>query len=347
MKNTATVISKGSTYDKGAYRNIFNTDKTGEGLRVYIKSKLTVYEAVIVGEAKLEREEFCASKFTFRVLKDNNISFDQGDAVSVKYDGENIFFGFVFEKSRGKEGIICVTAYDQMRYMKNRRTYTRGRMTLDEIVMKLSSEYMLRTGVVEKSSTPLMPLAADNVSLLDVVKKAAADTMENGGERYILYDDAGYLTLRRESQMGTGIYIDSSLAGDFLYKDSVDNGVYNIVEVYNDTPKLNKRTLNTASDSETIKKWGSLILSKKAENVDDMANEAKNLLKKYDRINREIVLKCAAGNTALRGGCSVYVSMAMGDLSLAGQMRVKKAVHSFENNAYTADIYLDGSGIGY
>lgn len=346
-KNTATVIRNGSVYDKGSYRSIFDLSKKESSLRVYIKSKLTVYEAVVVGEARLEREEFCASKFTFTVLKDEIISFDQGDSVSVKYDGENIFFGFIFEKSRGKEGLIKVTAYDQMRYMKNRRTYTRGHMTLDEIVRRIASEYMLRTGVIEKSYTALMPVAADNVSLLDVVMKAAADTLEKGGGRYILYDDAGYLTLKKESEMMTNIYIDPTLAADYMYTDSIDGGVYNLVEVYNDTPRLNLRTAATASDGETMKRWGTLILSKKAENAEAMESEARYLLKKYDRINREIVLKCAAGNTALRGGCSVYVNMSMGDLSLAGRMRVKKAVHSFENNAYTADIYLDGSDIGY
>lgn len=346
-KNTATVIKNGSAYDKGSYRSIFDLNGGGSGLRVYIKSKLKIYEAVVAGEARLEREEFCASKFTFTVLKDSTLSFDQGDAVSVKYDGENIFFGFVFAKSRDKEGLIEVTAYDQMRYMKNKRTYTRGRMTLDEIISKMAAEYSLRTGVIEKSNIKLMPVAAENVSLLDVALKAAADTMENGGERYILYDDAGYLTLKRESAMTTNIYIDSSLAENYVYRDSIDTGVYNTVEVYNDTARLNLRALAASSDGETVKKWGTLILSKKAENVGAMESEARALLKRYDRINREIVLKCAAGNTALRGGCRVYVNMTMGDLSLAGQMRVKKAVHCFEDNAYTADVYLDGSEIEY
>lgn len=341
------IVKNGVSYEKGSYRSIFEFEKSDKGLKVYIKSGMTVYEAVLSGKAVLDREEFCASRFGFTVLKDDVISFNQGDAVSVKYDGENIFFGFVFAKSRTKDALIEVTAYDQMRYLKNRRTYTRGRMTLDEIVRSIADKYALRTGEIERSGVYLLPKAADNVSLLDVIASAAAETEAMGGGRYILYDDAGYLSLKREEELDAGVYIDTSLAEDFLYRDEIDNGVYNTIEVYSDTKRLNIRSVCTASDSETMKKWGTLILSKKAENPENMAAEANTLLEKYDRVNREIILKGAAGNKKLMGGCGIYVSMTMGDLALSGKMRVKRAVHKFENNAYTADVYLDGSTINY
>ena len=51
------------------------------------------------------------------------------------------------------------------------------------------------------------------------------------------------------------------------------------------------------------------------------------------------------GNGEFFPGSYVYVVFTMGDLALDGYMRIKKAVHVFENNVYRCDVYLDGSEI--
>ena len=56
----------------------------------------------------------------FTVVKDQDISFQEGDAVRMKVDGKNVFYGFIFKKKRNKEHHIEVTAYDQLRYLKNK-----------------------------------------------------------------------------------------------------------------------------------------------------------------------------------------------------------------------------------
>lgn len=53
------------------------------------------------------------SILTFNVLKEATNDFTEGDAVRLKVDGRDVFFGFIFKKSRDKENIITVTAYDQ------------------------------------------------------------------------------------------------------------------------------------------------------------------------------------------------------------------------------------------
>ncbi len=342
----ATIIRNGNTYSTGSYREIFESAESAPKLRVYIKSGLKIYEAVIVNEARLEREEFCASKFTFTVMKDDVISFNQGDAVSVKYDGEVIFYGFVFTKKRDKDGLIETTCYDQLRYLKNKRTYTRSSATLSEVVNGIVKEYKLRGGDVARTGAILGAMAAERISLLDVIRKGAEETERRGGGRYELYDDGGYLTLKSALNMKTGVLIDAHLAEDFVYEDTIDEGVYNMIELYNDTKRLNQRWLVRVSDAETMGEWGTLILSQNTTEPETALRDAKQLLEKYNRVNREIVLKGAAGNTAVRGGSIVYISMTMGDLALNGEIRAKKAVHRFENNAYLMDVYLDGSEIG-
>ena len=338
MKNT-------SAYYKGRYRELFDVEAQNMKLKVYIKSKLKIYEVILADKAELEREEFCASKFSFTVMKDNVVSFNQGDAVSVMYDSEGIFYGYVFSKSRDKKGLIRVECYDQIRYLKNRRTYTRGRMRLDEMVNKIASDNNLRVGKIQKSSCYLQPVAADNLSLIDVIKKGCKDTERLSGEKFIFYDECGLLMLKKEDELVTDILIDASQAENFVYTDRIDKGVYNTVEVYNDTKRLDLRTVTAVSDKENVDAWGTLVLSKKATDASNAKREAENLLRGYNKVNREIVISKIAGDNRFLPGGSLWVKLVMGDLDINGFVRIHKVRHVFENNQYYTDLYLDGSDV--
>lgn len=340
-----TIIRNKNKFDKSEYREVFDVETKESRLKIYIKSALKVYEVFPVGEAVIDKEEFCASRLTFYLLKDDVISFNQGDAVSVKYDGEVLFYGYVFSKSRDKKNLIKTECYDQLRYMKNRRSYTRGSMNLGEIVRKLCDECALYTGEIESSAAILPPVAADNVSLLDVVKKACAETRRISGKRYIFYDDGGKLNLKDEKKLVLDVLIDPSQAENFVYSDTIDRDVYNKVQLYSDTKRLNLREITTLSDKETMARWGTLILTKKATDPLTAYNEGKLLLDEYNRINREIVLKRVNGDVRFIPGCSVLLQMVMGDIAFDGYVRIKRAVHTFKNNFYWADLYVDGSEV--
>lgn len=328
------------------FREVFDVSESEAKLGIYVKSNLKVYDVVAVGEARLEREEFCAARFKFTVLKDGVVSFNQGDSVCVKYDGETIFSGFVFTKSRDKEGLIDVVCYDLLRYLKNRRTYTRGKMTLGEMIRQIAEANALAQGVIADAGEMLSPMAADNISLLDVIVKGCKEARKISGKRYIVYDDKGFLTMRDEEDLVTDILIDSTQAENFVYKDTIDEGVYNVISLYNDTKKLNLRRVTEVWDESTVEKWGKLILSKKATDAENSTEEAKRLLEEYNRINREIVIKTLCGDVRFLPGAWVYLRMSMGDLYFDGYVRCKKAVHIFGNNMYTVDLYIDGSEVG-
>lgn len=341
-----TRIKQSSAYQEGSYRNVFDTEEITEKLKVYIKSKLCVYDVVLAKSARLEREEFCAARFLFTVIKDDTVSFNQGDGVSVKYDGKIIFYGYVFSKRRNKEGLIDVVCYDQMRYLKNRRSYTRGSMTLEEIVRGIAGDNKMATGEIEKTNTLLPGMAVDNISLLDVIVRACKEERNLSGKRYIVYDNGGYITLKNEENMTREILIDSAQAEDFEYTDTIDNNVYNMICLYNDTKRLNLREITTVSDRETMEKWGTLILSKKVSDENNSVKEAENLLKEYNRINREIILKGVAGYEDVLPGTWLWVKMVMGDLNIDGYVRCRKSVQIFEKNTYTTNLYIDGSEMG-
>ena len=71
-------------------------------------------------------------KLTFKVYdsKNNGLNIQEGDGVTLRYsytnidtDYVNLFMGYVFTKKRDKDGWINITAYDLLRYLKNKSTY--------------------------------------------------------------------------------------------------------------------------------------------------------------------------------------------------------------------------------
>jgi hypothetical protein len=68
---------------------------------------------------------------------------------------------------------------------------------------------------------------------------------------------------------------------------------------------------------------------------------AKNILEKYDRKNRKLVIT-TVGNYNLRAGSSVHVNLDIGDFLLDDKMRASKCVHTFSENEHFAELTLTG-----
>ena len=76
--------------------------------------------AILEGITWITERRGTPGKLTFKCLFDENNSFEEGDLVTVKYKGQKVFYGFIFAISRDKDKILSVTAYDQLRYLKNK-----------------------------------------------------------------------------------------------------------------------------------------------------------------------------------------------------------------------------------
>ena len=104
-------------------------------------------------------------KLSFKVLKDDVLDFSEGSAVRMKEGGDEIFFGFVFKQQRAKEQIITVTAYDQLRYLKNKDTIVYEDKTADQFLRMLAADYALNTGVLEGTGYVIGSRVEENTSL--------------------------------------------------------------------------------------------------------------------------------------------------------------------------------------
>ena len=105
------------------------------------------------------------SMLKFTVIKDDVIAFQEGDPVRLKVDGKNVFFGFIFVKKRNKDHHIEVTAYDQLRYLKNKDTYVYENKTASQLIQMIANDFELNLGSVEPTKYVIPSRVEDDQSL--------------------------------------------------------------------------------------------------------------------------------------------------------------------------------------
>lgn len=303
-----------------------------------------VFEPVVCSDIRLSTKRWGAGSMEFSVLKEGSIDFKEGNCVSFKANGKNMFYGYVFSKSRTKNGIIKVLCYDQMRYLKNKDTYTFTGQTASQIFNMITRDYNIKVGDVEPSYYVIPPRVEDNTTLMDILYKSVALTNDNGGGQYIIYDDYGRLCFKNTKYMVSNLLCDKESVLDFDYKTTIDKNVYNSIKLIykRDTKYTHKLNVFTARDEENIKNWGVLQYYDHIDiNKQDGNGTAQALLKKYNVKNRKLKI-LTFGNVNIRAGWSVNIDLDIGDFVVKDSMLVRECCHIFDGNSYTMELTLEG-----
>lgn len=302
-----------------------------------------VYQPIITGEIQWQTErKGKAGSLTFKVVKDSTINFTEGDAVRLKADGKNVFYGFVFQKKRDKEGIITVTAYDQLRYLKNKDTYVYSNKTASEVVQMLAKDFNLQCGTLEDTKFKIESRVEDNQTLFDIIQNALDLTLQNKKEMYVLYDDFGKLTLKNIGNMKVGILIDEDTGENFDYSSSIDGETYNKIKLVYENEESGKREIYIAQDSSHINQWGVLQYFETIDEKTNGKSKADALLSLYNQKTRKLTIKGAFGDVRVKAGTLVAVSLNLGDIVANSFLLVEQAKHSFSESFYTMDLTLRG-----
>lgn len=212
----------------------------------------TIFSPPIKDDVQIEWERVgVPGKLTFTTIKIPNagMDFSEGDPVTVKCDGKDIFTGYVFTKSRAKEHHIKVTCYDQLRYLKNKFSYVFENKTATDIVKALAKDHDLNVGTIENTKYIIPAVAEENATAFDVILSAVETTLMNTGEMYTLYDYNGKLMLRNSANMISETLITKDTAENFDYSSSIDNETYNSVVLYYDPSSTNTSSGNGSSTS--------------------------------------------------------------------------------------------------
>ena len=312
-------------------------------LRLTIETSSQIFEPSVVDGISLQQErQGSPSKLTFKVLKEGTMPFNEGDRVCFWYGTTPMFMGYVFKKQRDKEGQITVTAYDQLRYLKNKFTYVFTKKKASDIISMVAADFGLQVGAVEDTGYTIPSLIEENKTLFDIILDSLEETTANTGKLYIMYDNFGSIELKSLDNMLTNVLIDDETAENFNYSSSIDDETYNRIVLYY-VDENNTIIPYTASDPSMIEQWGLLQYFEEVKVQSIAQSKAEALLSIYNKKTRELTINNAFGNTAVRAGSLIVVKLNLGDIVVSNYMLIDKVVHNFKNDYYTMEITLNGS----
>ena len=209
-----------------------------------------------------------------------------------------------------------ITAYDQMRYLKNSDVYVTKNQTSSDIFKKICED----TGLKYKIKVPTYYKP----------------------DAYFIKDDFGTLTWSEFQEEKTNIQLgDGSLVNSYTYEKSIDQDVYNQVKLYRDNESTGKRDVWIVKDSDNIKRWGLLQYLKKADDNDNASKikeQANNYLKRYNaevetlKLESDGIIELTAG----RG-----IKFVLKREGIDKWMWIKSATHKFTKYSHTMELEVE------
>lgn len=313
-------------------------------LLVYNVTSGTVYDysPIVEKVTYMTKRKLSAGELSFTYIQKSPINMTEGAKVQFHVNGKGIFEGYVFTIERDRDGMVEVTAYDQLRYLKTNESYSFVGKRLDEIIRQIATDMQLQTGVLEDTGYAIPMLTKEDTECLDIIDYALSLTQYNTGKTYSVFDDFGKIILREAgSMLSTEIIGNRSLLTDYKFKSDIDSDTYNQIKLVRPNKETGQGDTYIFNDSGTIKKWG---LLQKYEKVDENLNEAQIseqgniMMAYYDRVLKELSVDCI-GILGLRAGGMVMIRIAdIPELRAGYRLIIDKAKHVFSNDGHTMSL---------
>lgn len=312
-------------------------------VELFIQHNSTIQFPVVKEGARLTLErKGTPGKLEFTVVKGPGLNFAEGDPVKLTVNGTAMFYGFVFKKMRDKGGTIDVVAYDQLRYLKNKDTITEEGLKASDLLKRIATDFRLNLGMVEDTGYTLETIVEENQTLFDMIQNALDETLMNTKQLYVLYDDAGKLTLKNINAMKLNLLIDEETGENFSYESSIDEQTYNKIKLAYNNEKTGKRELFIAQDGAKMNQWGVLQYFEEVQTQTGASAKADALLKLYDQKTRKLTIQNAFGDVRVRAGSAVVVALNLGDIVTNNYMVVNKVTHTFRGDEHMMALDLIG-----
>lgn len=280
----------------------------------------------------------------FTVLWDEKLKIEEGNVVMLKDGDTGIFYGYIFSKSVPKTGLMSITAYDQLRYFKNKDNYVYSNKSTSELVQMIARDFQLTTGVITDTSYKMTRCESES-TLFDIFNNSNDETLRIKKELYVLYDDFGALTLRNVTELRLPILIDEDSAGDYELKSSIDENTYNRIKLTYDNETTGEREQYIAQDSNTIASWGVLQYLEAVDDVSTIPDKLKALLDLYNTKTTTLKVSDCFGDIRVRAGTCVLVHFKIEGKEYYTFMVVNSAKHTFNKDDHKMELDLIGGGI--
>lgn len=239
------------------------------------------------------------------LLKSPAFSPALGDRITLQENGTGYFYGYVFCIDRDEKEEISLTAYDQMRYLKNKQTYVFQNKRADEIAAQIFADFQLDFHALANTGYVIPSLVEDSSTLLDIILKALDLTLIHTGQMYQLWDDFGTLRITdvKEGQIPL-LLGDKSLVTSFSYKEDIDGDTADFIYLYQENKADGKRLPVVAQDEANMQQWGVLQYAEKVdENLTpaEVREKANSLLRLKNRPERSFAVEAIADRSVRAG----------------------------------------------
>ncbi|CAD5900543.1 hypothetical protein [Carnobacterium maltaromaticum] len=288
--------------------------------------------------------DFQPGKLQFDLLMDKNVQVNHGDIIRFKVAGQGIFLGKVFVKKRSQKSVWSITAYDQMRYLKNEDTTVFGALPSHDVFAKICRDNELPYKIVDRSGWNVPATIQDKKSLFTMIQNALDLTLVHYGMWYIIRDRFGVLEHVALNSLVTKLVIgDYSLATDYDFQSSIDDAA-NQIKLTRDNKETAKREVYIVKDSQNINYWGKLQYHETVkENMNEaqIAKQAEMLLKAKNNETKTLKVGCI-GDQSISAGSGIVLMLT--DLEAEGFKKqqlaiVSKCSHKW-GETHTMDLTL-------
>lgn len=310
-------------------------------LTIYNNNKL--FYPSVIGNVTWDTERSGSpGTLKFEVYQDGKLDFEEGNEVRFYDNKDKIFFGYVFTKKRTSDNTIAVTAYDQLRYFKNKDTYSYSKKSTSELLKMLAKDFYLETGDID-NTVYKMSRVEDNTTLFDMMINSLNETLKAKKKMYVLYDDFGKLNLKNIYNMIVPIMINSSSGESFDYTTSIDSNTYNKVKLVHEDDNTKKRTVYVDEEIDSIKQYGVLLYYETIQDETLVKQKASALLELYGSTSKEFSVSNCFGDNRVRAGSGIYVNLAVDNIKFDGCMLVEKVTHTYSKDSHFMDLKLRGA----
>ena len=283
-----------------------------------------------------------SGKLEFSVVKAGDLSFTEGDPVRFSVDGQLQFYGWVFTKSKDRWGVIDVTCYDRLRYLKANGSYNFYDRKAGDMIREIAADLQVDVSTLADTGYAIPSFCKEDESCLDIIGEAVQQTLLNTGDIYVFYDDGNGLALRRPEDMISNVVIgENSLVTDYTYETDIDEQTYNSVKLARPNEDTGRADVLVVQDSFNIGNWGLLQLYQTVDgDVNDaqMREQAQRSLEYYNRRKRSLKVE-SLGVPGLRAGQMVLMKIpGLGDINLDQYVLLDKVDHTWENGTHTMNF---------
>lgn len=285
------------------------------------------------------------SKLEFEVIRNDEMKLREGGIISLIVDDTKVFYGYIFSLRYSESDTISVTAYDQLRYLKNKDTYVYEKKTASQVIRMIADDFKLQCGSICNTAYQISRVE-DNQSLFDIIETALDETLRVQKKLYVFYDNYGKLTLKAIDDMKRDdIVVTADNTESYSLSSTIDGETYNQIKLYFDNEKTGKRDIYIEKDSSNIKKWGLLQYYEKLDKGEDGKAKAQALLKLHNHVDRTLDFDGVTGVLGLRAGNSILFKLKVGDIELSNFLVIDKIKHHFSENEHTMDMTVIGGAI--